>query len=64
MRTAKEGMSKTVYVTKAQQLAAQLIVERSAKSGRPVRPAIANATRRVNGHHVPGSVADRRDKSR
>ena len=59
-------MSKTVYVTKAQQLAAQLIVERSAKSGRPVRPAIAkiaNATRRVNGHHVPGSVADRRDKS-
>jgi len=46
-------------------LAAQLIVERSAKSGRPVRPAIAkiaNATRRVNGHHVRGSVADRPEK--
>lgn len=31
---------RVVYVTKAQRDAAQLIVERSARAGRPVRPAV------------------------
>lgn len=34
-------MTATVRVTEAQRDAARLIVERSAKAGRPVRPAIA-----------------------
>jgi hypothetical protein len=34
-------MTATIRVTEAQRDAAQLIVERSAKLGRPVRPAVA-----------------------
>lgn len=52
-------MSKKVYVTKAQERAAQLIVERSAKSGKAVRSGVSKIAD-ASGRTVSRSTASGR----
>lgn len=60
-------MAKVVYVTKAQQTAAQMIVERNTASGKPVPPAIsmiANASGEPDSRAVVTEEVGAGDKPR